>query len=66
MNGNTRKQLIEAANGNNGFAITLLAVYLINSRENVKSGVGLIMHAADAKNVLWAKNQKLYLTAFGD
>lgn len=66
MNGKTRKQLIEAANGNNGFAITLLAVYLINSGENVRSGVGLIMHAADAKNVLWAKNLKLYMTAFGD
>lgn len=61
MNGNTRRQLIDAANKNNGFAIILLGTHLINSQEDVEAGANLIMHAADVKNVLWAKNLKLYL-----
>ena len=64
MNANTRKQLIDAANNNNGFAITLLGTYLINSQEDVEAGAKMIVFAADAKNVLWAKNLKLYLRAF--
>lgn len=64
MNCNTRKQLIDAANNNNGFAITLFGTYLINSQENVEAGINLIMLAADAKNVLWAKNLKSYMHAF--
>ena len=66
MNGNSRRQLIDAANNNNGFAITLLAVYLINSQENAEFGIAQIIRAADEKNVLWAKNLKLYLRAFRD
>lgn len=64
MNGTSRRQLIEAANNNNGFAITLLGVYLINSQENVEAGLNMIIGAADGKNVLWAKNLKLYLRGF--
>lgn len=64
MNGNTRIQLIDAANNNNGFAITLLGTYLINSQEDVGAGAKMILLAADAKNVLWAKNLKLYMRAF--
>ena len=64
MNETSRKQLIEAAKNNNGFAITLLGVYLINSQENIETGVEMIFHAADNKNVLWAKNLKLYLRGF--
>lgn len=64
MNGNTRRQLIDATNSNNGFAITLFGTYLINSQENVEAGTNLIMLAADAKNVLWAKNLKSYMRAF--
>ena len=64
MNGNTRRQLIDATNSNNGFAITLFGTYLINSQEDVEAGANLIMLAADAKNVLWAKNLKSYMSAF--
>lgn len=64
MNGNTRRQLIDAANNNNGFAITLLGTHLINSQEDVKAGANLILLAADGKNVLWAKNLKSYIRAF--
>ena len=64
MNGTTRRQLIDAANNNNGFAITLLGTYLINSQEDTEAGANLILLAADAKNVLWAKNLKLYMRAF--
>lgn len=64
MNGNTRCQLIDAANNNNGFAISLFGTYLINSQENVEAGTNLIMLAADAKNVLWAKNLISYMRAF--
>lgn len=64
MNGNTRRQLIDATNSNNGFAITLFGTYLINSQEDVEAGANLIMLAADAKNVLWAKNLKSYMRAF--
>lgn len=64
MNGNTRRQLIDAANKNNGFAITLLGTCLINSQEDVEGGAKMIMYAADGKNVLWAKNLKSYLRAF--
>lgn len=64
MNGNTRRQLIDAANNNNGFAISLFGTYLINSQENVEAGTNLIMLAADSKNVLWAKNLKSYMQAF--
>ena len=64
MNGTTRRQLIDAANNNNGFAITLLGTYLINSQEDTEAGANLILLAADAKNVLWAKNLKLYMHAF--
>lgn len=64
MNGNTRRQLIDAANSNNGFAITLLGSYLINSQEDLKTGANLILLAADGKNVLWAKNLKSYIRAF--
>ena len=64
MNGNTRRQLIDAANNNNGFAITLFGTYLINSQEDVEAGANLIMLAADTKNVLWAKNLKSYMHAF--
>ncbi|MBP3688462.1 MAG: hypothetical protein J6I54_00580 [Bacteroidaceae bacterium] len=63
---NARDQLIDAANEDNGFAITLLGVYLINSQEDVEAGTNLIMLAADAKNVLWAKSLRLYLQGFGD
>lgn len=59
MNGTTRRQLIDAANNNNGFAITLLGTYLINNQEDTEAGANLILLAADAKNVLWAKNLKL-------
>lgn len=64
MNGTTRRQLIDAANNNNGFAITLLGTYLINTQEDTEAGANLILLAADAKNVLWAKNLKLYMRAF--
>ena len=64
MNGNTRRQLIDATNSNNGFAITLFGTYLINSQEDVEAGENLIILAADAKNVLWAKNLKSYMRAF--
>ncbi len=64
MNGTSRRQLIEAASNNNGFAITLLGVHLINSQENVEAGLNMIIGAADGKNVLWAKNLKLYLRGF--
>ena len=64
MNGTTRRQLVDAANNNNGFAITLLGTYLINSQEDTEAGADLIFLAADAKNVLWAKNLKLYMRAF--
>lgn len=64
MNGTTRRQLIDAANNNNGFAITLLGTYLINSQEDTEAGANLILLAADSKNVLWAKNLKLYMRAF--
>lgn len=64
MNGSTRRQLIDAANKNNGFAITLLGTYLINSQEDSEAGENLILLAADAKNVLWAKNLKSYMRAF--
>lgn len=64
MNGNTRRQLTDATNSNNGFAITLFGTYLIDSQEDVETGVNLIMLAADAKNVLWAKNLKSYMRAF--
>ena len=57
-------QLIEAANNNNGFAITLLGVYLINRQGNVEAGIEMIIRAADAKNVIWAKNLKSYMQAF--
>ena len=64
MNGYTRRQLIDATNNNNGFAITLFGIYLINSQEDVETGADLITLAADAKNVLWAKNLKSYMRAF--
>ena len=64
MNGYTRKQLIDAVNNNNGFAITLFGTYLINSQEDVEAGANLIMLSADAKNVLWAKNLTSYMRAF--
>lgn len=64
MNNSTKKQLIDAANNNNGFALTLLGTYLINSQEDVEEGVRIITLAADGKNVLWAKNLKSYLRAF--
>ena len=63
MNSNTKRQLIDAANNHNGFAITLLGTHLINSQEDVKAGANLILLAADGKNVLWAKNLKLYMRA---
>ena len=53
--------MIDEANNNNGFAITLLGMQLINTQEDIEAGTNLIMHAADVKNVLWAKNLKLYL-----
>ena len=56
--------MIDAANNNNGFAITLLGTHLINSQEDVKAGANLILRAADGKNVLWAKNLKSYLRVF--
>ena len=64
MKGTSRRQLIEATNNNNGFAIALLGTCLINSQEDVEGGVKMIMFAADAKNVLWAKQLKLYLRSF--
>ena len=64
MNNSTKKQLIDAANNNNSFALTLLGTYLINSQEDVEEGVRIITLAADGKNVLWAKNLKSYLRAF--
>lgn len=66
MNANSREQLVEAANYNNGFALTLLGLYLINSQEDIEAGINVLVHAADAKNVLWAKNLKLYLRTFRD
>ena len=66
MNANTKRQLIDAVKNNNGFAITLLAVYLINSKEDIEFGINLILRAADEKNVLWAKNLKIYLRGFGE
>lgn len=66
MNGNSRRQLIDAVNDNNGFALTLLGLYLINSQEDIEAGINMLVHAADAKNVLWAKNLKLYLRTFED
>ncbi len=64
MKGTTRRQVSDAANNNNGFAITLLGTYLINNQEDTEAGANLILLAADAKNVLWAKNLKLYMRAF--
>lgn len=64
MKSNSKKQLEDAANGNNGFAITLFGTHLINSQEDVEAGTNLIMLAADAKNVLWAKNLVSYMRAF--
>lgn len=57
-------QIVEAANDNDGFAITLLGVILINCGEDVEDGINRIVFAADAKNVLWAKCLKLYLRGF--
>ena len=66
MSENAIKQLIDAANNNNGFAMTLLGVLLVNSQieTNIKTGAEKIWFAADAKNVLWAKQLKLYLRSF--
>ena len=57
-------QLENAANENDGFALTLLGVLLVNGRQEVEDGVSRIFFAADAKNVMWAKNIKRYLQAF--
>ena len=57
-------QLINAANENDGFALTLLGVFLVNGRQEVEDGMNRIFFAADAKNVMWAKNIKRYLQAF--
>jgi len=61
MNTEVFKQLMKASNNNNGFALTLLGVHLVNNRQDVDDGVNMIFFAADAKNVLWAKNIKCYL-----
>ena len=57
-------QVIKAADENDGFALTLLGVLLVNGRQEVEDGVNRIFFAADAKNVMWAKNIKRYLQAF--
>lgn len=57
-------QIENAANENDGFALTLLGVLLINGRQEVENGVKKILFAADAKNVMWAKNIKRYMQAF--
>lgn len=63
MNENTIRQLIDAANNNNGFAITLLGTLLVNCKEeiSIKTGKEKIVYAGDGKNVLWAKNLKSYI-----
>lgn len=64
MKSDSKRQLEDAASNNNGFAITLLGTHLVNSQEDVEKGKNLILFAADAKNVLWAKNLKSYMRAF--
>ena len=63
MSENSIKQLINAANNNNGFAITLLGTLLINSQieTNIETGIEKIQYAADGKNVLLAKNLRFYM-----
>ena len=58
------KQLVDATNENDGFALTLLGVLLVNGRQEVEDGVNRIFFAADVKNVMWAKNIMRYLQAF--
>ena len=57
-------QLIEATRNNDGFAIALLGVCLVNHKVDVEGGVERIAFAADSKNVIWAKNIMLYLRGF--
>ncbi len=57
-------QIIDAANHHNGFAISLLGVLLINGQQDVESGFHMITQAADAKNVMWAKDLNRYMRGF--
>lgn len=61
MTDNTFRQIIEAANNNDGFAKTILGVILINRQQDVEAGIQQIFYAADRKNVIWAKNLQLYM-----
>lgn len=54
-------QLVDAANSNDGFAMTILGVILINNQHDVEAGIKQILFAADRKNVFWAKNLQLYM-----
>lgn len=64
MTQSSLNQVVKAANENDGFALTLLGVFLVNGQQDVEDGVNRIFFAADAKNVMWAKNIKRYLQAF--
>lgn len=55
------QQLVEAAQQGDGFALTLVGLHLINSQTNVEKGAELIIHAADGKNVIWAKHLASYM-----
>lgn len=64
MTPDSLNQVIQAANENDGFALTLLGVLLVNGGHEVEDAVNRIFFAADTKNVLWAKNIKRYMQAF--
>ena len=57
-------QVIEVANENDGFALTLLGLLFIDDQQHVEDGLKRVFFAADRKNVLWAKNIKHYLQNF--
>ena len=64
MSEQSLSQLVKAAKSNDGFALTLLGVFLINGGQEISNGIEQVLHAADTKNVMWAKNIKRYLQAF--
>ena len=64
MTEQTISQLQKATSDNDGFAMTLLGVLLINMQEDSDVGFQMICHAADAKNVMWAKDLHRYIRGF--
>ena len=64
MSEQSLSQLVKAAKSNDGFALTLLGVFLINGGQEISNGIEQVLHAADTKNVMWAKNIKRYLQTF--